>query len=202
MNRSGARWWGIALIVIGAVLFLGNYYDLDVGRLIHTWWPLFLVVWGVLLILRHNSQGRSQEAMPASGTSSPESQSGPMAQEHILQSSVFGDTNVRISSQSFKGGTISTVFGDSVIDLSNAGLSDGEQMLKVSGVFGNTTITLPRDMAFSATVNTVFGDAQVIEQKKEGLSSSISFQVPEYASATKKLRIHSSQVFGDIVVRR
>jgi lia operon protein LiaF len=198
MNRSSNTWWGIVLVVVGALLFLDNYYDLDFGGLIRTWWPLLLVIWGVGLVLRHTSESRPQETASTAGPSS----SGPASPEHLDQSSIFGDTVVRVSSNSFKGGTVSTVFGDTTIDLSSAGLGDGEHVLKASGVFGDTTITLPRDMAFSATVNTLFGDVKVIDQEKEGFGSTITFQVPEYAVAVKKLRIQTSQVFGDIVVRR
>jgi predicted membrane protein len=202
MKRSSNTWWGVALIVVGVLLFLGNYYELDLRELIRTWWPLVLVIWGAALIMRYRSERPTGADAAPAGYSPSESQPASGSPERILQSGIFGDTTVRVSSQTFKGGTVSTVFGDTSIDLSSAALSEGEQVLKVSGVFGDTTITVPHDMAFSATVNTLFGDAQVIDQKKEGLSSSITFQVPEYAGATRKLRIHASQVFGDIVVRR
>jgi len=202
MNRSSNTWWGIVLIVVGALLFLDNYYDLDFGDLIRTWWPLLLVIWGAGIVLRHSSESRPQETTSTAGPSSSGSPPGPTSPEQIVQSSIFGDTVVRVSSQSFKGGTVSTVFGNTTLDLSSAGLGDGEHVLKASGVFGDTTITLPHDMAFSATVNTLFGDVKVIDQEKEGFGSTITFQVPEYAGAAKKLRIQTSQVFGDIVVRR
>jgi len=202
MNRSGNIWWGIALIVVGALLFFNNYFELDFGDLLRTWWPVILVIWGVALLLKYRP-----DRGPQSGTATAQSPAAEQAQgldssEHILQSSVFGDTTVRVASQAFKGGNVSTVFGDTSIDLSSAALADGEQMLKVSGVFGDTTITVPRDMVFSATVNTVMGDATVIDQRKEGFGSTVAFQAPEYKEASKKLRIVSSTVFGDIVVRR
>lgn len=50
MKRSTRdRWWvGIPLIAIGAmILFRQLGYDIDVGYIFRTYWPLFLIWWGV-----------------------------------------------------------------------------------------------------------------------------------------------------------
>lgn len=49
MKRSTRdRWWvGIPLIAIGAmILFRQLGYDIDVGYIFRTYWPLFLIWWG------------------------------------------------------------------------------------------------------------------------------------------------------------
>ncbi|MFC9707533.1 cell wall-active antibiotics response protein LiaF [Paenibacillus sp. NPDC056933] len=50
MKRSTRdRWWvGIPLIAIGAIiLFRQMGYDIDIGYVFRTYWPLFLIWWGV-----------------------------------------------------------------------------------------------------------------------------------------------------------
>ncbi|WP_405156026.1 cell wall-active antibiotics response protein LiaF [Paenibacillus sp. FSL K6-0108] len=50
MKRSTRdRWWvGIPLIAIGAIiLFRQLGYDIDIGYMFRTYWPLFLIWWGV-----------------------------------------------------------------------------------------------------------------------------------------------------------
>nr|WP_145403070.1 cell wall-active antibiotics response protein LiaF [Paenibacillus xylanexedens] len=50
MKRSTLeRWWvGIPLIAIGAMILLKQLgYDIDVGSIFRTYWPVFLIWWGV-----------------------------------------------------------------------------------------------------------------------------------------------------------
>ena len=50
MKRSTRdRWWvGIPLIAIGALILLRQLgYDIDIGYLFRTYWPVFLIWWGV-----------------------------------------------------------------------------------------------------------------------------------------------------------
>ncbi|HET6273463.1 MAG TPA: DUF5668 domain-containing protein [Bacteroidota bacterium] len=51
MNRSNV-WWGIILILMGVLFMLDNMEVLDFGDTIRTYWPVFLVVWGLQLVLR------------------------------------------------------------------------------------------------------------------------------------------------------
>ena len=200
MASSGRIWWGLALIILGGLFLLDNVRMIDVGDIFHTWWPLFLVLWGVAILWRRINV--SQTANPAQtvqhvfGDTNEES-----ATDRIAYSGVFGDTRVRISSTDFKGGNVSTVFGDTLIDLSPSALHDGEQTLKISGVFGDIDVIPPRETGLSVSATTVFGDLQVNEMRKEGFSSSVNYESQGYVSAPKKLRIVMSQVFGDVSVR-
>jgi len=64
MNRSNV-WWGITLILMGVLFMLDNMNVLDFGDTISTYWPVFLVVWGLQLVLRNQP-----------GTSSVKNESG------------------------------------------------------------------------------------------------------------------------------
>ncbi len=127
---------------------------------------------------------------------------GPYQYESELlhQSSVFGDVTVRVTSPRFKGGSISTVFGSSSLDLSAAKFADGEHELRIHGVFGESRLFLPRDAAVAISASSVLGDLVIFGQHKGGISSEIQHMTPGYAQAPGKLRITVTRIFGGIRV--
>jgi putative adhesin/cell wall-active antibiotic response 4TMS protein YvqF len=46
--RSGSAFTGLLLVTIGTILLLHNYRGLDVGPLLSHWWPLLLILWGLV----------------------------------------------------------------------------------------------------------------------------------------------------------
>lgn len=56
--KSGSVFWGVLLIVIGAVLLLGNFEVISY-RAIFDLWPLVVIVIGGKLIFDYYSKGRS-----------------------------------------------------------------------------------------------------------------------------------------------
>ncbi len=195
MTRSHAEWWGIALIALGILLLLGNMSGMDIGDIISTWWPLLLVAWGLNMLLRRGS------GAPRGGSGSSSATAGRVASDELSHSSTFGDLAIRVSSRAFRGGSVSTVFGDSEVDLSQCELADGDHWLKLSGVFGDATVVLPNNIPVSVAASTTFGDVDVVGQHKEGISASMNYESPEFQTATKRLHIQATQVFGDVVVR-
>src|SRR5258706_4854130 len=121
-------YWGFILIVIGILLLLDNLGVADFGDMIHDYWPLILVFWGLGILLRRrsvstspspagNPQGDSQEMGSQPGVSpGAESQQPGSSQfgssagepnqsesELLHQSSAFGDISVNVTSPRFPG---------------------------------------------------------------------------------------------------
>ena len=46
--RSGSIFTGALLITVGLLLLLHNYRSLDIGAILSHWWPLFLIIWGLV----------------------------------------------------------------------------------------------------------------------------------------------------------
>ncbi|MHC1480620.1 LiaI-LiaF-like domain-containing protein [Frateuria aurantia] len=47
---------GIVLVVVGILFLLRNFgFDLHIGRLLTTWWPLILIVVGISMLFRDRS---------------------------------------------------------------------------------------------------------------------------------------------------
>jgi predicted membrane protein len=209
MHRAGNLWWGLVLIALGVLFLLDNMNVIEFGEAIRTYWPALLILWGVSVLLRRSSRsaasagGSEEAAAPAAEAHEVFSDRDERPDtEHINYSSVFGDVSLHLVSTHFQGGTVSTVFGDTTIDLSAVTLADGESTLKVSGVFGNMRVTLASTTAYALSANSLFGSVEAGGQKRDGFSSVLSFQSPDYASAPKKIRLDMSQVFGNVMLIR
>lgn len=200
MNRSGGVWLGVILIAIGMLLLLDNMYIMDVGEIVRTYWPVLLIIWGLNKLTRRSSSPNPYD--PSSGrVEGATATVYPSSEEnHVSSSTVFGDYTVAIQSKSFAGGFVSTTFGNMDIDLLNARLAEGEHSLKLDGLFGNTTVYLPKDMAFVVFANTTFGDIWINQQRKQGISPSLDYASSDFHTATQRLRISASRVFGKITV--
>jgi lia operon protein LiaF len=210
MNRRGNLWWGIGLIVLGVMFLLDNVNMLDFGEVLRTWWPVLLVFWGASILL---TRSRVSTASPGGDTVNAPSTHGEVNEvfndrnetpqaERLSYSSVFGDLALRPVSSNFKGGKISTVFGDTTVDLSAAALADGESKIKLSGVFGDVRLMLSPSMPYALSASSLFGAIQAADQKRDGFSSNLHVQSPEYSTAGKRLYIDVSHVFGDITLTR
>jgi predicted membrane protein len=188
------------LIAAGALLLLDNMSVVDVGDFLSTYWPILFIRWGIAVIRRRTSPDGASTSHAVESSVFDDQHTDSTA-EHLMYSNVFGDINIRVSSKSFRGGSVSAVFGDTNVDLGDAGLSDGEHTIRISGVFGDATVALPHDTAFAVSGSTVFGDVRVLDQKKAGFAPSMTYESPGYDAAAKKLRVYAQQVFGDVVVR-
>lgn len=52
-DNNDALGWGIVLVVVGAVFLLQNLFDVDIFDHIWQFWPVALIVWGLVLINRY-----------------------------------------------------------------------------------------------------------------------------------------------------
>lgn len=190
MRRPRGLLFGIILIAFGVLLLLDNLDIPGFEDVVHTYWPVLIIIVGLSLLVRRSS--------PHSGAGA--SSAMPFGASRLSSSTVFGDYSRAVQSEAFTGGTISVTFGDIDLDLLNARLADGEQSLKLDGVFGDTVLRLPEDMPFAVHAGTTFGDVRVNEQLSEGISPSINYESPGFGPATKRLRIIVARVFGDVTV--
>ncbi|MBI5019806.1 MAG: cell wall-active antibiotics response protein [Ignavibacteriales bacterium] len=185
---------GLVLITFGTLFLLDNLDVADFGEIIGNYWPLILIFWGASILI---NPGKKRSSTTQINNSVVNQQ---YSSDIIHQSNVFGDVNSQISSTNFKGGSISTVFGDCSVDLTSASWSDGEHELKIHGVFGDTNIILPKGSAVTINANSTLGSLMIFGQSKNGFSSDLRTKTPEYESATGKLIIRITKVLGDVRV--
>ncbi len=202
---------GIILVTIGVVFLLGNLGLADVSDLIHTYWPVILVIVGLSLLLRRSGDYESATVTgPAQDTSRGtwdewkstmhHSNTSTNAADRVLENSTFGDTLLTLTSRNFQGGTISSVFGDTEIDTTAVEPALGEQVLRIHSVFGDTRVAVPKGIALRVTADTSFGGLRVMNASKDGMFQHLEYAGENYATADRKLHIIVSHVFGDLRV--
>jgi len=184
--------WAFIIILIGLLLLLNNLDVIDIKDLIKDYWPVLLILFGIHLILKrdrfHFDHGMAGDKDFICDT------------EKAVYSNVFGDLDVQINSSNFEEGKINNTFGDIKLDLARLNIKSGKKILDVHGVFGDIKITVPQNIEYSIKASITAGDIKIMGNKVDGFSKELNYQSKNYNSATSKLMIHISHVFGDIKV--
>ena len=192
-NSKGKGLFGaVMLILFGFLLLLNNFDYIDFGDFMRRYWPLFLIFWGVYLILKRDS---SPLADIKFGDQMKECTS-----ETANYSNNFGDVQVSIISKNFQSGRISNSFGDIKVNLQNMDIESGEKTLHISGVFGSISIMAPKNIEFITKCNIGIGDIKLFGNKVDGFSKQSEYKSAGYDTADKKLNLVVSHVIGDIKI--
>jgi predicted membrane protein len=203
---KGKRYPGIVLLLIGSFFLLPK---LDIPRL--EWmhgnsWAFFLILIGIFILVRlifYRNSGPQQvekkkyhhEYMHTcfeenfDNFSSDKTNSSKRKWEeesgYIDSNYVFGGSKEKVDSKKFKGGEINCVFGEIELDLSDAHLAEGVNILQVSTVFGCATIYVPSDWNIEVQQSQIFGH---FEDKRP----KANFEIDE----NRVLIIKASSIFG------
>jgi len=193
MSRyPGSIKWGIILIILGLIFLLHNYGIISFGRIIGILWPLLLIWWGYVLIRRGRRDRHARGFFDAFGD-----KVATVSTPEIDHSTVFGDVRIKVESPEFSGGKVSAVFGDLRVDLREVQRITGTGHLDLDSVFGDVMIHLPANIAFEIRSSNAFGS--LIAPDGTRLHGK-SFRSSNFETATEKLIIHASQVFGNTEV--
>lgn len=139
---------GIILFLIGAVFLAKDVFNVDFWQLIKVLIPVFFVLAGVVLLL------------PGRGLI-PRRKYNRISDEDVMDSienvNVFSGGSKAITSDNFKGGEITCIFGGAELNFKNAKLAPGNNVLDVNCIFGGVTMYVPEDWTIRLDVTAVFG---------------------------------------------
>jgi len=139
---------GIILIVIGSFfLFPRVIHVPDYWRSL--FWPTMLIILGLVVIFGTGRRGGRSHFGGHKRMSSGE--------DWLDDVAVFGGGDRIITSQEFKGGKITHIFGGSKIDFTRAKLAPGKNSLEVIMIFGGTKLIVPESWTVKMEVTSVFG---------------------------------------------
>lgn len=135
--HAGNRVFGVALMLVGALMTAHNtgYVDLS----LHVWWPVFLILAGISIILggffpRMRGRGRFHfETSTLEHT------------DEVNVDATFSGIKLRNDSRNFKGGLIDISFGGLELDLREAAMASPEAILRIHGRFSGIELRVPRD---------------------------------------------------------
>ncbi len=135
---------GIILVAIGLFFLLPDLFYIP-GFRMHIWWPLILVILGLMFILR-------QQGHRGFGTRVP---SGDI--DYLDDVSILGGGEVIITSDNFKGGKVTAIFGGSSFNFKKATLAEGINVIDLIAMFGGSTFIIPENWNVRVEVTSVFG---------------------------------------------
>jgi predicted membrane protein len=154
---------GLTLIAIGAVFMMPRVFDWHYD-LYRFFWPVILVVLGVMLIRKRNFCQSRMSCMPEDSA------------DYINELNIFGGGERIVNTKNFKGGRITCMFGGGEVDLSYAQLAEGTHTIELFAMFGGSVIIVPPDWDVKVDVSAVLGGVSdkrmptpnyIVEPKKE-----------------------------------
>lgn len=191
--------WFIMMLIGG--IFLSEeiiHWDFDFPRY---GWPLVLVVIGVYMLTKRPSHNRPQrylgedrkqwreERRRWNAGSYQETVEGHNSEDFLNALAVFGGDNRIVLSKNFQGGDITSIFGGSEVNLTQADFT-GTVVIDATAIFGGIELILPSNWEVKMEVNTIFGG---VEDKR-----AIELLAP---NPDKRLLIKGICVFGGIDIK-
>lgn len=210
--------FGIVIVTFGALLLLDNLDVLDAGEIIGDWWPVVIIVGGIMSLVANPRHwivplilvgGGVAVLLRTTGVVDTLSVVFPLivilvgvfllfgrgfgskrdeAGDTVNSFNLFSGSELASHSSGFEGGRIGAVFGGAELDLTNATLAPGAN-LDVFTAFGGVEITVPRGWRVEINGFPVFGGYENVTVKDE---------VPQNAPL---LTIDATVLFGGLDVK-
>jgi len=141
-----SRVFGYILLAVGGFFILPEIFALpyDFKR---NFWPVILILVGLFIIFRHGLGKKEPVALKADGNEL----------QFIDEFNIFSGSEKKISIKNFRGGKITSIFGGSEIDLTDAELSSETNVIELFYLFGGSSIKVPNDWNVVNKVTAILG---------------------------------------------
>jgi len=145
---SRHRVTGIILIAVGGFFLVPEMFMVPISFR-RVFWPVILIFVGLAILIPY-IRGRRRQF---------DEIGKPIDKStyYLDDVSVFGGSDKTITSQNFRGGKITSIFGGSKINLTEARLSEGSNIIDVFYLFGGTNLIIPPEWNVKMEVISVFG---------------------------------------------
>ncbi len=200
---GGGRVFGGVLLGIGAI-FLGStlgLYDVTISEL----WPLFLIGVGLMMLGNRvwgphgpgHVHGRWDKGRWNRGQwdkwswDKGRESDGSGSDSTLNEVAIFGGGKRKVTSQDFKGGELTAVFGGFEIDLRYAGMTSDSAVLEINAIFGGAEIRIPDTWIAVVQGVGIFG----------GYGDETTHPNPVAGPQTKRLFLRGAAVFGGVSIK-
>jgi hypothetical protein len=181
-RSSGSILWGTVVAGVGTLMLLDNlgifYFDW------HRYWPLLIIGWGVLILLRPWHWHGPWHGAPLPGADSSSKDTASLW-------AIFGGSKRQVDSQDFRGGDISVMFGGIELDLRKAAIAAEFAMIDVSAMFGGIEIRVPETWTIESKGVGILG----------GFSDETRPPAPDPAVKPQRLVVTGTAIFGGVAIK-
>jgi predicted membrane protein len=150
-NRDN-RTTGAILVGLGLLFWMPELLDYRV-RLSAIFWPAVLIGIGLIMLSRRTGSDGHRQKHIFSGSN----RQGVTDEDLIDELAIFGGGNTRITSQNFKGGKVTAIFGGSDIDMKATMPSKAGCVIDVFTLFGGNKLIVSDDWQIKSEVVAIFG---------------------------------------------
>lgn len=147
MVSSKNKSTGIILFLIGSAFLATDVFGISIRELLKIAIPSALIVAGLAIILKRNNYSPKQINIPE----------GDNPNDYINDVNIFSGGEKKVSSENFKGGQITAIFGGAEVDLRAAKMAEGINAIDLLCIFGGTSLKLPEGWVVKSDVTAVFG---------------------------------------------
>jgi predicted membrane protein len=174
MQQRRQLFLSIFLILAGVGFLLANLLRISLWDLC---FPATLIVIGVLLLIRPKVFGASS------------------ASSWYLFGDVKREGDWPVADEEFW-----LFFGDAKLDFTHARLPAGETNIRLNGFIGDVDVTAPTDVGVLISASGGIVDVRTPTDKIDRFLSPASVASPNYATAERKVHLHTTFLIGDIDV--
>ena len=146
---------GVFLSCVGIFLLCHTLFNIN---LYGFFWPLIFIAGGVAILC-------DVDKKPAKDQENKEEND----EDKIDDTRIFWNTDKKITSKNFKGGSIDNILGRYIIDLSECKISDSSAKLEVNAVLGAVDVIVPKNCRVVVNGESIFGtwDTELSERSIE-----------------------------------
>lgn len=146
---------GLLFILFGIVIFMVRLNDYSFYSVLRQYWPVLIIIAGVLTLFSGEGKGivlgdRKDET-----------------EDYVDYMNVFSGLENVNTSQDFRGGAITTIFGGAEIDLRGAVISS-QCKLSITTIFGGVEVRLPENCKVIVNGAPIFGGLENRKRQVEG----------------------------------
>lgn len=178
--------FGYVLILIGSVFLFNEIHpDIIETKMI---WPILFIFLGLLMLIKTLRFSGMKKKQPFETTFTD---TVDISSDDFIESSTFfGGVTKNIISKNFKGARITTYFGGTELNLTQADFQE-PVAIDLSCAFGGVTVIVPSNWQVKSEVTTIFG----------GLDDKRPILKDEGLDTTKVLTLKGSCYFGGVEIR-
>lgn len=157
---------GYVLIAVGTIFLINDFEPgtVDAKLII----PVVIIAFGITILWKGLGFGKDKHKKKHFESVMFDASTEEASSDYFETRTIFGGTEKNIVSKNFRGAKITTVFGGTDLDLTNADLKQ-PATIDSTTLFGGLTIMVPADWKVQSELTMAFG---AVEDKRRNINAS------------------------------